>query len=1198
MNDDDLLAIAPDNRWRFSFLFRALLAMIDLSGIARQLHLSVDQIRIAADLLEQGYAPTYIRRYRADETGSLPKSVLWRLKLYIERQKRLQAARERVVKQVPKEVVLDAEAQRVLESSRTVVAMESALRSFRARRSLEQSQEKDSATGQLLEKMLTYSGPAIDDLASWAGSQIGGDSAAGQQALVQVSRLLGALIQCDTGLISKLRHAIQRKATIRVEDPPAAPVAQPQAAAATATSEAKLEVKSDVAAVAPSDVAESNAAVDSSATTINESIEANLDSSAALPTDVPSEAVEHVEAALDAETSEHETHDDFHDGDHADSGDDAHEGDDSDDAPAANEGKSTSSKKSNSKMTPRQRRRRWLVSMLAPLRSIKKPVNKLTAFQHLMLGRGVRSQLISTPLDYDRNHLIEIARDSFTDSKHPLASWFNESAGKALDGGFRHKLEAEALAELEEEASEHLLEHATDELRLQLMRRPVRGHTICLVDTVGPKSVSVVVVDPSGNILASDELPCSVQPEVVNQNVVVLGQLIHKHRVTLVALTNGPVRRFMVATLRELMIQSKDSGLRWTMADRSGAEAYAGGRVGLRELATYNRRERAAVWAARCLQNPLVELLKIDISRMRLGSYQRELPQETLKRLVIDTIVDCVCSRGIDTHHASEAELQYVPGVAIEQAKQIVQLAASGNLTSRAQLKEAITGWPEAGLRQAIGWLRVFDSSATSLDATLIHPDDYRLAERLVENTELPAPPAAPPSWTKKVAATKPVVAAPSESETASTDSTSSEAEVASGESTEAVVSQESAESVATDTSAEVAEAPVSEETSADASSEALDPIVGFDSPSKATEAAAPATPAIAPEYPEDIVASAPPATTVDAEKLANQWQVGRAKLKSIASALQDPFADPRLNGPAVPLRTDLPTLEDLQPDTCVWAIVVGVADFGAFVELAPNCSGLIHISRLSMNFIEDPHQCVQVGDLLMTWVVNVDTKKNRVALTALSPAQRADAAAANEERRAQVEQERSAQRGGPRGGDRGGDRGPRRDGPPGRPGQARRTDSAPQRTGGSAGGRTGQPAGASHGGGGHGGGGHGSGGHGGGQGGRSGRPERGGGGGRDRDGSRGRGGRRGGDEGGRPAKSVVVTSKKPVAPISQAMKQGEEPLRSFSDLMQYYESNRSPKSPEPVVEAQTQQFESNDHVQNAPVVADTNSDSNDNTNG
>ncbi len=337
----------------------------------------------------------------------------------------------------------------------------------------------------------------------------------------------------------------------------------------------------------------------------------------------------------------------------------------------------------------------------------------------------------------------------------------------------------------------------------------------------------------------------------------------------------------------------------------------------------------------------------------------------------------------------------------------------------------------------------------------------------------------------------------------------------------------------------------------------------------------------------------APQAPAVDAEKLANQWQVGRAKLKSIASALQDPFADPRLNGPAVPLRTDLPTLEDLQPDTCVWAIVVGVADFGAFVELAPNCSGLIHISRLSMNFIEDPHQCVQVGDLLMTWVVNVDTKKNRVALTALSPAQRADAAAANEERRAQIEQERSAQRGGPRGGDRGGDRGPRRDGPPGRPGQARRTDSGPQRTGGSAGGRTGQPAGASHGGGGHGSGGHGGGGHGGGQGGRSGRPERGGGGGRDRDGSRGRGGRRGGDEGGRPAKSVVVTSKKPVAPISQAMKQGEEPLRSFSDLMQYYESNRSPKSSEPVVETQ-----SNENVPTSPVVADTNSDANDNTNG
>ena len=36
------------------------------------------------------------------------------------------------------------------------------------------------------------------------------------------------------------------------------------------------------------------------------------------------------------------------------------------------------------------------------------------------------------------------------------------------------------------------------------------------------------------------------------------------------------------------------------------------------------------------------------------------------------------------------------------------------------------------------------------------------------------------------------------------------------------------------------------------------------------------------------------------------------------------------------------------------------------------------------------------------------------------------------------------------------------------------------------------------------------------------------------------------------------MTSKKPKANITDAMKEGEEPLRSFSDLMQFYQAKRT----------------------------------------
>ncbi|MCR9295484.1 MAG: hypothetical protein NXI32_22430, partial [bacterium] len=69
---------------------RILSCMIDLSGIARHLRLSADQIRVAADLLEQGYQPSFIARYRADETGNLSRDALWSLKLEVDRQQRLE----------------------------------------------------------------------------------------------------------------------------------------------------------------------------------------------------------------------------------------------------------------------------------------------------------------------------------------------------------------------------------------------------------------------------------------------------------------------------------------------------------------------------------------------------------------------------------------------------------------------------------------------------------------------------------------------------------------------------------------------------------------------------------------------------------------------------------------------------------------------------------------------------------------------------------------------------------------------------------------------------------------------------------------------------------------------------------------------------------------------------------------------------
>ena len=1172
--------------------------MIDLRSIARHLRLPVEQIRLAADLIQQGYQPAFIERFRADETGCLPHSVLWSLKLAIEKQQRLEESRNKSLNQLPEGVELDSEAKERLAQADTEVEIDSTMRAFRARRTMQQNAEREGAAGQLLEKLMAYSGEPIEDLVAWTQTELACERDAAEHALQGCKRLIGSLLAGDSSIAQKLRQIIQRRSNVKIvltadQNKPDAPATAESTAVAAelgpAVQPLVTDAADDVTDDSIGDAAEdahdgaedpftdehAEATIDGAEAEESEEISAADESDAGTETSAEVTASETSEATAEA------------------SGDTAAIPTSFNAAAAgaakgsiAKKGKRKKSKdakaaaKNAAKISPRQRRRRWLITMLQPFNGMDKPLSKLSAYQQLMIGRGRRSQLVNLHLAYDTRALISVVRDAFVNDKHPLIGWFTSAIEDAMSRTMLNRIEQDAIAELEELAQQHLFEVATEPLREQLHQRPVRGHRILVIDAVGPKTSSVAIIDAKGRVVQTDEITCSAQPQVVTQNVVRLGELVHRFKVTLVALTNGPARRFLVHTLRELVNQSADSGLRWTMVDRGGAEAYAASRIALQELPEHNRRDRATIWIARRLQDPLCEMVKLDASRLRLGSYQRELPTEPLKKLVNETIADCVCSRGIDVLSANLQELMSVPGVGRAQADQILRAVGQSKITSREDLLAAVTDWPEMASRQAIGFLRVFGSSNT-LDATAIHPDDYKLAERLIQNSELSQPPAAPAGWTKPVppapapatpepapaAAPAPFAAGMNESSTEAVESLApsetADANSPSEASTEVV-------SAAEPTAAESSE-PVAEVTS-EVSAEATEA-----SETAASSESAPTTPVateeqhVAPEYPEDVTAASATQLSIDVEKLARGWQVGREKLRWIASCLQDPFQDVRLTRPAVPMQKSMPTLESLEPGMCLWVVVVGVADFGAFVELGPECSGLIHISRLSPNFVEDPHQCVQVGDLVQAWVVNVDSKKRRVAMTAISPAQREAIEKAEAERAAQRASERSDSnrrggrpergQGGPQGagsqgagaqGARGQSQGGQRSGygQGGQQGQGQRGQSGQGNQQGNfagAGGGRGRSGGGQ---GGQGGGGRGQGGGGRGQ-------QRGG---RDRDGGR-----------GQSSQPIIVTSKKPKAPITKDMVEGTAPLRSFSDLLQFYEHKRTdpPASEVPAPDAQ-----------------------------
>ena len=118
------------------------------------------------------------------------------------------------------------------------------------------------------------------------------------------------------------------------------------------------------------------------------------------------------------------------------------------------------------------------------------------------------------------------------------------------------------------------------------------------------------------------------------------------------------------------------------------------------------------------------------------------------------------------------------------------------------------------------------------------------------------------------------------------------------------------------------------------------------------------------------------------AAKLAAELGIGTMTLEDIAAELEKPGRDPREDLPPPVLRTDVLGMEDLVPGMELTGTVRNVIDFGAFVDIGVHQDGLVHISRMSEKFIKHPSEAVSVGDVVKVWVVDVDQKKKRIALT------------------------------------------------------------------------------------------------------------------------------------------------------------------------------------------------------------------------
>jgi uncharacterized protein len=110
--------------------------------------------------------------------------------------------------------------------------------------------------------------------------------------------------------------------------------------------------------------------------------------------------------------------------------------------------------------------------------------------------------------------------------------------------------------------------------------------------------------------------------------------------------------------------------------------------------------------------------------------------------------------------------------------------------------------------------------------------------------------------------------------------------------------------------------------------------------------------------------------------------QFGVPTVRDIFIELEKPGRDPRPEFKTATFREGVESLSDLQAGMVLEGVVTNVAAFGAFVDIGVHQDGLVHVSALANKFVRDPHEVVKPGQIVKVKVLDVDLKRQRIALT------------------------------------------------------------------------------------------------------------------------------------------------------------------------------------------------------------------------
>jgi len=357
-------------------------------------------------------------------------------------------------------------------------------------------------------------------------------------------------------------------------------------------------------------------------------------------------------------------------------------------------------------------------------------VDRLKPYQILAINRGERENVLFVSTEVWEERTLETMDDIVITNDMSI---FTEKLQDAVEDAFKRllspSLERELRNVLTDQADAHAIETFATNLGNLLMQPPLEKKIVLGLDPAFRSGCKLAVVDGTGKYLDGTTIYPTAPQNKVTESEVVLGKLIQKYGVELIAIGNGTASREAEQFVADY-IQKSGAEVSYLIVNEAGASVYSASTIARQEFPDLDAAQRGNISIARRVQDPLAELVKIDPKSIGVGLYQHDVNQNQLSGKLDDVVESCVNEVGVNLNTASAPLLTHISGLGKRVAEAIVkQRESAGIFTSRNEIKE-IEGVGEFRFQQAAGFMRIPESK-NPLDNTAIHPESYEAAEKL-----------------------------------------------------------------------------------------------------------------------------------------------------------------------------------------------------------------------------------------------------------------------------------------------------------------------------------------------------------------------------------------------------------------------------------------------------------------------------------